>query len=373
VTKTLFKRTNEVVGIAFCLLISPIVRPQDSISGANASRSPFTLSGYAEAYYGVDFNDPDSNRKPPFFVSYSKNDEVSLNLGFVKGSYATNNTRINLALAAGSYVRANYTAEPEILKHIYEANIGIKLGERSNLWMDLGVFPSHIGFESAVGKDNWTLTRGIGADNTPYFETGAKIGYTSNNEKWFFSALILNGWQHIKPVPGNSIPAFGTQVTYKPSPRIILNSSTFIGSDKPDSNRQMRYFHNFYGSLKLNNELAAMVGFDIGFEQKSKESGAMNVWFNPEAMLRYTPTAKTALAFRVEYYDDRHGVMIPSGTPSGFRTWGFSTNFDYNFTNNILWRVEARTLRSKDKVFTRDDGSATDSMLFVTTSLAVNF
>jgi hypothetical protein len=355
------------------LLASLNARAQDQANNTTGSALPFAVRAYAETYYGFADDRLVGDRKPSFMVSYDKNNDLSLNLAFIKGSYATHNARANLAFAAGSYVRANYAAEPEILRHLYEANAGIKLAGKNNLWLDVGVFPSHIGFESPVGRDNWTLTRSIGADNTPYFETGAKISYTSENEKWFLSGLVVNGWQHIKPVPGNSIPAFGTQVTYKPSSRIFLNSSTFIGSDKPDSSRQMRYFHNFYGVLEFTDKVVAMAGFDVGFEQKSRDSSEMNMWFDPEAMLRYKPTPKTAIALRAEYYDDRHGVIITSNTPNGFKTLGFSTNFDYNLTKNILWRVEARTLRSKDKIFTRNDGSSADSSLFVTTSLAVNF
>ncbi len=76
-------------------------------------------------------------------------------------------------------MNANYAAEPGILGNFYEGNVGIKLSENNNLWLDVGVFPSHIGFESAVGKDNWALTRSLNAENTPYFESGAKVSYTS--------------------------------------------------------------------------------------------------------------------------------------------------------------------------------------------------
>lgn len=368
-----FKLTAVAALPGLYLLTSLEACAQDNISDSGLWHLPLSVTGYAETYYSNDLNNFDSNRKPPFFVSYAKNDELSLNLAFLKGSYVTRDARVNLALAAGSYIKANYAAEPETLRHIYEANVGIRLAGKNNLWLDVGVFPSHIGFQSPAGKDNWTLTRSIGADNTPYFETGAKIVYTSTDEKWFLGALIVDGWQRIKPVPGNSLPGFGTQVTYKPSSRIMLNSSTFIGSDKPDSSRRMRYFHNFYGVMELTDKLAAMVGFDIGLEQKSKDSSSMNIWFNPEAMLRYKPTAKTAIALRAEYYDDRHGVIIASGTPNGFKTWGLSTNFDYNYTNNILWRVEARTLRSRDRIFTSNDGVSTNSSIVVTTSLAVSF
>ena len=113
------------------------------------------------------------------------------------------------------------------------------------------------------------------------------------------SALVLNGWQHIKPVDGNALPAFGTQITYKPTSGITLNSIHFLlGSDKPDSSRQMRYFHNLYGIFQLSNTLAATVGFDIGIEQEKKGSSAMNTWFNPTVILRYAPTVKSAFAVR---------------------------------------------------------------------------
>lgn len=356
-----------------CLLTSASAFPQDNNKTIINALSPLTFGAYAEAYYSYDFNNLINNAKPSFLYSFNKNNEVSINLASIKGAYITNRIRANLALAVGTYMNANYAAEPGILGNFYEGNAGIKLSGGSNLWLDVGVFPSHIGFESAVGKDNWTLTRSLVAENTPYFESGAKISYTSDNDKWFLSALVLNGWQHIKPVDGNTIPAFGTQITYKPFQRVTLNSSTFLGSDKPDSARQMRYFHNFYAILKLNDMLSTTIGFDIGVEQKTKDSSNMNTWFNPTMILRYTPTIKTAVAIRAEYYDDKHGVIIASDTSSGFKTWGLSVNFDYNITSNLLWRIEARTLQSKDNIFIANDGFASDTNTFITTSLATSF
>lgn len=335
--------------------------------------SPLTFGAYAEAYYSYDFNNLINNKKPSFIYSFNKNNDIAVNFASIKAAYITSRIRTNLALAAGTYMNTNYAAEPGILRNLYEGNAGIKLSSSNNLWFDVGVFSSHIGFESAVGKNNWTLTRSLVAENTPYFESGAKISYTSDNDKWFFSALILNGWQHIKFVEGNTLPAFGTQITYKPSPRITLNSSTFFGSDKPDNMRQMRYFHNFYGIFELNDMLSATIGFDIGAEQRTKGSSTMNTWFNPTFIFRFTPTVKTAVAMRTEFYNDRHGVIVASDTPNGFKIWGFSVNFDYNIINNLLWRIEARTLQSKDDIFITNNGSANNNNTFITTSLSMSF
>jgi len=119
--------------------------------------------------------------------------------------------------------------------------------------------------------------------------------------------------------------------------------------------------------------LSATIGFDIGVEQSAKSSSDMKTWFNPTFILRYTPTVKTAVAVRSEYYNDRHGVIIASDTPNGFKTWGFSVNFDYNIINNLLWRIEVRSLRSKDAIFIPNNDSASNNNTFITTSLALSF
>jgi hypothetical protein len=334
--------------------------------------SPFTVNGYIETYYMYDFNTPPNNTRPGFIYSYNRHNEVNLNLGMIKGSYNTDNVRANLALMTGTYANANLAAEPGVLKNIYEANAGVKLSAKKNLWIDAGIFGSHIGFESAIGKDCWNLTRSILADNTPYYEAGAKISYTSDNEKWFLSGLILNGWQRIQRVDGNSLPSFGTQITFKPSASVTLNSSTFIGTDKPDSARQMRYFHNFYGIFQVTKKIGVTVGFDYGVEEKTPESSATNAWYSPVLIVRYAASNKIALALRGEYYSDENGVIIATGTANGFKTKGLSFNVDYRLHDAILWRTEVRTLASKDRVFERNDEPVKDNT-FIGTSLCVSF
>ncbi|MEX6687720.1 porin [Danxiaibacter flavus] len=332
-----------------------------------------TISGYVEAYYSYDFNKPENNTKSSFLYSYNRNNEVNINLAYIKAAYSTEKIRANLALAAGTYVNANYSAEPGVLKNIYEANAGIRLAKKANLWLDAGIFSSHIGFESAVGKDCWTLTRSLMADNSPYFETGAKLSYTSKNEKWFLSALVLNGWQRIQRVDGNTTPAFGTQVTYKPSEKVTLNYSTFVGNDKPDSVRKMRYFNDLYGIFQFNGKFSAAAGIDYGLEQKSKGSSAMNTWYSPAVILKYTFDNKNAIAVRGEYYNDENGVIISSGTPNGFKTFGYSINYDRSIYNKAVWRIEVRNLNSKDDIFVKQDRSLTANDLFITTALAISF
>lgn len=338
----------------------------------DSTAKPLAFSGYTEVYYSYDFGNPANGNRPAFAYSHNRHNEVNLNLAFVKAAYSTDQIRGNLALAAGTYMNANYAAEPGVLKNIFEANIGIKISKKSNLWIDAGIMPSHIGFESAIGKDCWNLTRGILADNSPYFETGVKLTYTSPNEKWLISGLVLNGWQRIQRVAGNSTPAIGHQVTFKPRAGITLNSSSFIGNDKPDSSRQMRYFHNFYGIFQLSPRVGLTVGFDAGAQQRAKGSRQMQAWYSPVVVLQLKTSEKIWIALRGEHYNDKHGVMVASGTPNGFNTWGYSANFDYSVSQNVLWRIEARGFTGKDATFTKDN-AANRHNFFLATALAISF
>lgn len=354
------------------LLVLAAVAVCSNSNAQDSSKAAVTFSGYAEAYYTYDFNKPSDNNRPGFIYSHNRHNEFNLNLGFVKAAYVSDKVRANVALAAGTYMNANYSAEPGVLKNIFEANAGFKVSKKKNIWIDAGIMPSHIGFESAVNKDCWTVTRSILADNSPYFEAGAKITYTSDNGKLLLSGMALNGWQRITRVDGNSLMSWGTQVQYRPSAKVLLNYSTFIGTDKPDSARQLRVFHNLYSIINVSDKTGIILGFDIGTEEKPGNASGMNTWYSPVLILKQSLGSNWTLAGRIEYYNDKSGVIIPVSTVNGFKTMGYSLNFDYAPAQNILVRIEGRLLHSKDKIFVKGN-EATAANSFITGSVAVGF
>lgn len=318
------------------------------------------LSAYIEAYYLFDINNPASGNRPGFIYSHNRHNEFNINLAYFKFNYSAARLRANIAIMAGTYSNANLSSEPGVIKNIYEANAGINFSKKKQLWLDAGIFASHIGFESAVGKDCWNMTRSILADNSPYYESGIKLSYTSDNGKFFASGLVLNGWQRIQKVGGNSLPSFGWQITGKPTDKILINSSSFIGTDKPDSARQMRYFHNLYAIFNVTDKFGITLGLDAGAEQKAKGSKQYNAWFSPILIARYQPIEQLALAARFEYYSDRNGVIIGTGSPNGFETFGYSINADVIPFANAMIRFEGRLFQSKtDEIFEKRNGSFT--------------
>lgn len=308
------------------------------------------FSGFVDVYYMYDFDQPVGASRQNFLYNHNRHNEFNVNLALLKLAVSHPKYRANVAFQTGTYANDNYAAEQGVMKNVFEANVGISISKTNKLWIDAGVLPSYIGFESALSIQNPTLTRSLLAENSPYFVSGAKMTYVPNT-KWEVAALVMNGWQRIQRVSGNSLPSLGTQLNFKPSKKTTLNWSTFVGTDDPDSTRRLRVFNNFFGTFSCSDKITFIAGFDIGLQQQVKNSTSYDAWLSPVFIAQWHFTDKWKTAFRAEYYHDPRGVIIPTGTPRGFQTTGLSVNLDYCPVSNLALRFEGRWLNSKDEIF----------------------
>jgi hypothetical protein len=330
------------------------------------STKPIEFSGYVDVYYAYDFTKPQNHEMASFLYNYKRSNEVNINLALIKAAYSDQKVRANFALMVGNYAQYNMASEPTWAQFVNEANVGFRLSNKNNLWLDAGVLPSHIGFESAVGADCPTLTRSILAENTPYFETGAKLTYTNKSEKIFLSFLYLNGWQQISKPDFMNKPSFGLQFNYKINKSLNFNYSNFIGTAYPDSLNLLRYYHNLY--LQFLNE--SKINFTLGFDVGSQTNGTKFIWvYSPLAIVQYKINKKVKLASRIEYYQDKKQLIIPALSPNGFNVIGASINIDKKITNKLLWRLECKQYWSEDKIW----GTANKQNMIITTALSMKF
>ena len=268
------------------------------------STGKLTFSGYGEVYYSYDLSAPDNHEKPGFLYNHKRHNEINANLAIIKASYDASNYRGVVALMAGNYAQYNFAAEPVSLRNIYEATAGVKLSKKANLWLDAGIMTSHIGFESAIGADCWTLSRSLVAENSPYYQSGAKLSFVSKNEKFNAAALVLNGWQHIQRPDYVNKPSFGFQMQFKPSSKLTINWSNFTGYEKPDSLNALRVFNNFYAVWEPTDKFGVIACVDFGYDKKDTVNYA--TWYAPVLILRYKITPKAIIAARSEYYKAGH-------------------------------------------------------------------
>lgn len=190
-----------------------------------------------------------------------------IELAMVDLRYTTRDMRARVALHGGNYVDRNYggstTWATSMLHALHAAVAGVRITDE--LWLDVGIMPSHIGNETAISSENISYTRSLIAETTPYFETGAKVSWAVTKE-WSFAVLALNGWQKINVMDADI--AFGSLVVFEPSTAWKFGWSSFIGKVPVGTSYEesTRYFNDVYASYTTA-DLAIAAAFDIGMQQ----------------------------------------------------------------------------------------------------------
>jgi len=333
---------------------------------AATEKKDVTFGGFVDSYYGFDFNEPTGDRT--FTTTGARHNEFSINLAFVDVRLDREKVRGRLALQTGNSVYANYSGERtvnpalgDLMQHLQEAYGGYRLAEV--LWLDVGIFFSHIGAESFISKDNWNYTRSLGADYSPYYQAGVRLNYQWN-PKWSSSLQVMNGWQNT--IETNSDKALGMQVTYAPSEDVSVTYNNFIGRET-----EFRFFNNFILKTKLSPALSLSLSSDLGF-QKKVGTGDFSIWYVETLLTQLRLSETLTLGGRLEYFHDKDQVVVRTSTPEGFQTFGASLNLDWQPESYLMLRNEIRGLFSKDSVFAGKSGPKNSNALFVT-SLSLMF
>lgn len=354
-----YKMKKTITTIILLLYSNPALAEIKDSSGK------FSLGAFIDTYYSCDFNNPfDMNRV--YTTQPLRHNEFNINLATIDLKFNDEDIRSRLALHTGTYVDSNYAAEPQLLKNIFEASAGFKV--RDNIWIDAGIFPAHIGFESAISKDNWSYSRSLIAEYSPYYEAGVKLS-AAFNDNFSGQFLLLNGWQNIKET--NNSKAVGIQLQFKPLENLTLTYNNFFGNEMPDNAPELRFFNNFIVQYSPFENLDTALAFDIGVQNRKNA----DVWHGTSLQAKYK-LIPDLLSFTVrgEYYNDKNQVIVSTKTANGFQVYGASANIDYNIFQNLVWRTEGRILNSFDPIYTTSDKNKFTTLdSFLVTSLAFSF
>ena len=315
----------------------------------SVKKPDFELRAFVDAYYGFDFDKPANGFRQYFLYNHNRHNQFNVNLAFLQMNMDHDRYRARLGIQGGTYVSDNYSSEPPALRYFSEASVGVKLLKKKELWLDAGIFPSHIGFETAISTDNLNLTRSLVAESSPYYLAGAKLNYAFK-KKWELELIACNGWQRIHSINGNNLISLGSRMTYTAN-KFKLNWSTFVGTDSPDVSRRMRYFSNLYTKHQIGKKMELILNWDQGAEQKSKGSDEYSFWVGLAGVFRYSFTDQFKLGGRVEFYQDFDRILIPTFGPEGFKTAGYSLNLDYNVTPGVQVRLEGRLLDFRNPIY----------------------
>lgn len=334
---------------------------------ADSSKVKIDFSGYIETYYTYDFNKPEVKQRQSFLFNHNRHNEFNVNMALLRTSVAYENFYAKIALQSGTYVDDNYANED--IKILNEAYVGAYLDKAQKMSVDAGIFASHIGFETTTSSSNLNLTRSILAENSPYFLSGIRLNYKPN-DKWSFTGILNNGWQRINKPNRNALPAFGSQIVYKPSSKSTFNWSTFIGDEPIGTYLRTRYFNNLYWDCQWAEKWRTILGFDYGLQKRISGEEYAN-WCSPVLIAQYSLAKKWQVAYRSEYYQDKENVIIASNYGS-FKTLGNSINLDFVPNSKVKVRTEVRWLHAQEETFKTSGGFSKDEF-FLTTAMSFEF
>ena len=331
------------------------------------------VGAFVDTYYAWDFSRPPSLDRV-YTTQPARHSEFNVNLAFIEARLDRESLRGRIAVQAGTSVQSNYATEPQIgsvsgpdlSRLLQEAYVGVRVA--TPLWVDAGMFCSHIGQESWISRDNPTYMRSLIADYTPYYSAGVRAVWQAS-AAFTVHLHLVNGWQNISET--NEDKAAGLRVEYAPSGTVLFGYSDFVGDKQPDSlPNRLRMYNQAFARLGRTDGAAVWVTFDLGTESAPDADGS--TWYGVAAIGRVPVTSALALSLRLERFADPDGVIVAGLGTSGFETTGASVGLDVALPRAFLWRTERRGFRGDQAIYPERDGGLSRNSAVAVTSLALS-
>jgi hypothetical protein len=360
--------------LLFCL---GVLAQADSV----VKKGKLTLEGYVDVYYSYAFSHPLGGTRP-YWVSYNRDNEINVDMAYVRVQYTSDRIRAIFTPGYGTYMNANYAAERQTLQNIVEASVGVRIFKNKDIWLDGGVFDAPYTYENVFSLDQLAYTRSLGADNTPYYLTGAKLTVPLDS-KWTAYLYLLNGWQVIESQ--HDPLDFGSQLEYKPNDQWDINWNTYIGDESSIQNPgyRNRIFGDLYATYNPTSKWSLAADGHSGWQRRYENSNGplqtggpleTRQWWNVSGTARYTFVANHSVTLRVEHFDDPYSVLVkPVTTAPGYKMSSASAGYNLSITDEAMIRCEWRYFLSPYGLWPLRNGTDADNDTWLTVGLTARF
>ncbi len=379
-------RSRALLGGTMALLTAAALSSLRAQAAPTDTTPKISVGGFIDGYYAYDFGKPASLDRSfaggaPFTTQPARHNEFNINLAFLELKLDAPHYRGRFAVQTGTSVQSNYSGEPtngtvsgsSLSRLIQEAVVGVKVAD--NVWIDGGVFYSHMGMESWASKDNPTYTRSLVAEYSPYYQSGVKATWTPT-AKLTAQLDVVNGWQNISE--NNSSKGAGIRLDFAANANSTISYYNFF-SDEAGS--KLRTF-NGVGVKQTSGKLTLLGQVDVGTQAQSAGANGTATWYGWTAVAKVQSTPTVAFVVRAEGYEDKDQVIIATGSVAGlnampnpaFRAIGGSVGIDVTPYARIAWRSEVRGWLNRSAVF--PDGTSktpSKSSTVAVTSLSLIF
>ncbi|EYF08266.1 outer membrane beta-barrel protein [Chondromyces apiculatus] len=331
---------------------------------APVAAKPFTVGGYAEAFYQWNFNAPSNgitnargfdNRHNSFTLANVALDaqwdhedvvgRVTLQVGHTPSTYYL----AEPALPGSGAANESGTA---LWKYVQQAYAGYRFDVGGGLLIAAGLFLSPIGPEGMAVRDNWNWSRSNLFFGLPFYHTGVKATY-SLTETWALTLAGYNGWNSV--VDSNEEKSVSAQLTYTRPDRLALSVLYFSGVERAPGapeGRAWRHLVDAHATWQITPAVAVLGHANAGFEPNRFGTSGW-VAGAVYGRFRVLPPLYLALrgdAFHEQVASNRMGAASPLFWPVAWVASGTGT-VDYRPHERVSFRLEYRHDHAAGEMF----------------------
>jgi hypothetical protein len=330
--------------------------------------SPIEITGFVDAYYGYNFNDPPGDTQLRNFDT--KHNQLSLNLievALEQKPTSDNRLGFRTDLNFGPVTDMVHAYEPggaDVFKTFEQAYVSGLAPLGKGLQIDFGKFVTQHGAEVIEAKDNWNYSRSLlFALAIPYYHVGVRATYPLS-DTLSVAGYFVNGWNN--GVDNNGGKTYGFQAVVKPTSKLTLIQNVMTGAEQLDDNDSNRFLSDTIATLTLTPALSLMANYDYG---KDTVAGVPVKWQGIAGYLRYQINDVWAVSPRFEYLKDGDGFM--TGTSQSLKEVTLTS--EHKLGGALLTRLEYRRDFSDTPFFLRSGGEARKSQNTFTVGLVYAF
>lgn len=316
------------------------------------------VSGYVDAYYGYNTNDPESGIVD-FRGLDTRHNSFQFDLAkivFDRPAGETNSLGYRIDLVYGPAADTYHSFEPvggqqEIIKNIQQAYVSYVAPVGDGLTVDVGKFGTFVGAEVLDTIDNFQYQQSIlFGFAQPYYHTGVRTSYSASDmvDVGFY---LVNGWNN--STDNNTGKSVGWSIAVSPNDNFSISQGYLGGPELDGLNNPWRHLFDTVISASVNDQVEFLFNYDYGFDAEHQPHFERTAWQGIAGAVRVsTADKKWAFSPRFEYFSDKDAFA--TGIVQDLKE--ITLTADYRARPNFSTKFEYRYDWSDQPFFTKGAG-----------------
>ena len=300
-----------------------------------------------DGYVGKFFNDPPSgfNGLRNFDVR-ANTPHVAMGMLTIDHAPAPVGFHIDVGFGETFHIIHAGNRDPDAWHYFKQAYLSLKPKSFHGVEIDVGEFVTSAGAEVIESNQNYNYSRSLlFAWAIPYSHTGVRVQYPIGSH-FTGSFQVVNGWNNVEPINSGKTYGFTGAYAWK---KVTWNNNYYVGPEHAGTTKGWRNLYDTNVVVSQTDNFSWYLNFDYGHD-KNIGPGSSS-WTGIAGAARYGIGKKSAVASRLEFFNDRNGFS--TGLAQTVKE--YTLTGEYKLTDWLMTRGEFRVDWS-DKPFFEKNG-----------------